>query len=229
MDHDQSHTPTSGERQAWGGHLKATVFTTDDLAMDTKLDFQTNEAGVRDVGSTLMEILVAVVLLGTAVLSMIGAIRVVILASTTSDDQAKVEAILTSAADRLSATEYVPCPDIANGDYANIAAAAKTTVSDPSWSDANVQIVELKFWDATSGSARTVDGDPIDADGSWSDTNSMSAVGCSNNDINLTTSRTLQRMTIRVTAPGGGLSRTIEVVKSPIVANPEPTPTNTTP
>ena len=181
-------------------------------------------ARVHDEGSTFIEILISIVLLGFAVMAVIGGLRVVILASSASNDQAKVEAVLTSAADRLAATDYIPCPSLANGDYAYLAGAASASVDDPSWASGGVVTIEnISYWQAGSGSARNAAGDPIEADGSWGPSNGLTC----NSDINLTTSRTLQRITIRVTAPSGGVSRTIEVVKSPIVANP-PDPTATT-
>ena len=174
--------------------------------------------GPVDRGSTFVEILVAIILLGIAVSSVIAGLRMTIIASSTSDDQAKVEAVLTSASDRLSSSDYVPCPSLANGDYAHLVAAAADTVD---WAPEQVAIEEILFWDSSAGGTTTLAGDPIDADGAWATTNSFVDVnGQCNEDINLTTSRTLQRVTIRVTSPDGDTSRTIEVVKSPIVADP---------
>lgn len=160
----------------------------------------------------------AIVLMGIAVSAVIVGLRTVIVASSRSDDQAKVEAVLISASDRLRAADYIPCPGSTYGDYGFLAAAAASTVG---WEGDQVTIERIQFWDATAGGPATPGGDPVDADGEWAATNSLSgAVDC-NPDINLTTSRTLQKLTIRVTAPSGGLTRTIDVVKSPIVADPE--------
>ncbi len=199
----------------------------DVLAMDTTSDSSTRTASEADSGSTFVEILISIVLLGFAVLAVIGGIHVVIVSSSSSNEQAKVEAILTSAADRLAATDYIPCPSFENGDYANLIDAAVQTVDDPNWDQPDtIKIDDISFWDASAGSARNAAGDPIEADGDWGPTNGLTC----NSDINLTTSRTLQRVKIRVTAPNGGISRTIEVVKSPIVADPpDPTTSTTTP
>ncbi|WP_420451689.1 hypothetical protein [Ilumatobacter sp.] len=192
----------------------------DDRACDRTA--RSRRAVAPDHGTSLVEIIMSIFLFGFAVTAVIGGIRAVISTSSTSDHQAKVEAVLTSAADRLAATEYVPCPDIADGDYAHIAEAAVAAV-DPDWDSSAVVIERIEFWDSASGSARDADGDPIEAEGSWSSTNSVTG-DCGNEDINLTTSRTLQRLDIRVTSPDGSISRTLEVVKSPIVADPAPTP-----
>jgi type II secretory pathway pseudopilin PulG len=176
----------------------------------------------RDAGNTFTEILVAIVLMGFAVTSVIAGIRMTILVSSTSDEQAKVEAVLTSASDRLSSADYVPCPSLTDGDYAHLVAAAADTVD---WQPEQVVIEEILFWDASAGGNVTPEGDPIDADGEWSATNSfIDGSGLCNQDINLTTSRTLQRVTISVTSPDGSTSRSIEVVKSPIVADPGTNP-----
>lgn len=170
-----------------------------------------------DRGHSLAEVLISIVLLGFSVSGVVAGLRMTILASSSSDEQAKTEAVLTSASDRLTAANYIPCPDALYGDYAHLVAAAATSVD---WDASQVQIISLEFWDASAGGAVDADGDPIEADGAWRPTNSLTtAVEC-NPDINLTTSRTLQKFTIQVTAPRGELVRTIEVVKSPLVADP---------
>lgn len=170
-----------------------------------------------DRGHTLSEVLIAIVLMGFAVSAVIGGMTMTIRASSTSDEQAKTEAVLTSAGDRLTAANYIPCPGSDYGDYAHLIAAAATTVD---WAASQVQIINLEFWDASAGGTVDAEGDPIEADGAWSTTNSLTtAVEC-NPDINLTTSRTLQKFTIEVTSPSGDTVRTIEVVKTPLVADP---------
>lgn len=169
----------------------------------------------RDHGFTLTEVMVAMALMATSVVAVIGGVRGVISASSTSDAQAKVESVLTSAADRLRAADYIPCPDV-DGDYGHLSAAAASTVG---WEADAVEITEIMFWDATAGGVLP-SGASIDADGDWSISNSLSTpLGCQS-DISLTTSRTLQKLTIVVTSPGGDVVREIEVVKSPLVALP---------
>ncbi|MEM1335128.1 MAG: prepilin-type N-terminal cleavage/methylation domain-containing protein [Actinomycetota bacterium] len=169
----------------------------------------------RDAGFTLSEVLVAVALLGVSVVTIIGGVRAVVTASATSDEQAKVEAVLVSASDRLRAAEYIPCPDL-DGDYGALTAAAASTVG---WNADRVDVVRIQYWDPTAGSPPGADA--IDADGDWSPTNSLSSpTGCQT-DIGLTTARTLQKLTIRVTSPDGSLARSIDVVKSPIIPDPD--------
>jgi type II secretory pathway pseudopilin PulG len=193
--------------------------------MESLTDPQTPAAAStprRDRGSTFTEVLVAIVLMGIAFSAVIAGIRTIIAASSTSDDQAKVEAVLNSASDRLANWAYKPCPG-ANGEvYAPIVSAASSSVG---WENSTVAIVSVEYWDPSNGGANT--GDLIDADGSWSATNSFAGAGC-NEDINLTTSRTLQKIRVSVTSPNGEITRVLDVVKSNVVADPTSTTTTTT-
>lgn len=165
-----------------------------------------------DVGTTLVEVLVAIVLMGTIVVAVIGGIQGVIQASSSNNQQAAAEAVLVSASDRLRAADYVPCPDV-DGDYGHLSDAAAATVG---WGPNQVQIINIEYWDATAGGP-TASGDFIEADGAWASGNSLSTPSGCQSDINLTTSRTLQKLTIQVSSPDGSTVRTIEVVKSPVV------------
>lgn len=169
-----------------------------------------------DRGFTLTEVLVAIALMGVSVVVIIGGIRAVIAAASTSDEQAKVEAVLVSASDRLRAADYVPCPDV-DGDYAHLSAAAAATVG---YAAEQVEIIDIQFWDASAGGVDS-EGDTIDADGDWGPTNSFVTPSGCQSDINLTTSRTLQKVTIQVSSPDASIVRTVEVVKSPIVPDPD--------
>lgn len=163
----------------------------------------------RDRGSTFIEVLVVIALLGTSIVAVLGALRGLIIVSTVNNDQARVEAVLVSASDRLRAAHYIPCPDL-DGDYGHLSAAAASTVG---WTADSVDIIDIKYWDSSAGGA------VHEADGAWSPTNSFSSGAVCQSDINLTTSRTLQKLIIQVTSPDGTIVRQIEVVKSPVVAH----------
>lgn len=161
-----------------------------------------------DDGTTFVEILVTIVLMGTVVVAVIGGLRGLVQASSVNADQARVEAVLVSASDRLRAAHYIPCPDL-DGDYGHLSAAAAATVG---WNSDQVDIIDIKYWDATAGGATN------EADGDWSDSNSFVSGTTCQPDISLTTSRTLQKLVVQVSSPDGSIVRQIEVVKSPIVA-----------
>lgn len=151
-----------------------------------------------DRGYTLIEMLIAIVLMGTIVLSIMGGMWAVVRASSMNDQRAKVQAVLGSAADRILGIQYAACPEI-NGVYEGFADPAAQVVG---WTAANVQIIDYKYWNPeTSG---------------WDDTNSIQVAGGCNQSTGLTTSKGLQKLTIRATAPGGGYSAQIDIVKSDV-------------
>ncbi|MEI7507057.1 MAG: type II secretion system protein [Actinomycetes bacterium] len=152
-----------------------------------------------DRGSSLIEVVIAVALMGIVVSGVLGAMWSAIRMSSFSDDQAKVEAVLGSAADRLANYAYIPCPtNNSNGGYLPIIQAASGTVD---WPTSSVTLTQMYFWNPSSTST-----------GTWLTTNGLSGTEC-NETASLTTARTLQRITFMVTSPSG-YSKTLEVVKS---------------
>ena len=169
-----------------------------------------------DAGSTFQEVLIAIVLMGFAFSAIIAGIRTVIVVSSLNDDQSKVDAVLNSASDRLANWAYRPCPGPNGEGYAPVVEAAAAAVDGSA--QGTVQIIDVDYWDPSLNAP-----DPnhvIDADGGWVDSNSLAGNDC-NEDISLTTSRTLQRITIQVTSPSGKVTRCLEVVKSNVISDPE--------
>jgi prepilin-type N-terminal cleavage/methylation domain-containing protein len=66
-----------------------------------------------DHGYTLIEMLVAICLMGTIVLSIMGGMWAVVRASRQNDDRAKVQAVLGAAGDGISNYRYIACPEVA--------------------------------------------------------------------------------------------------------------------
>lgn len=151
----------------------------------------------RDRGMTLVEILVTIVLLGGMVTVIMDGMWTSIRVSRMSDDQAKVEAVLGSAADRLANYAYLPCPQLNDG-YEPIIQSASGSVN---WATSTVSIVAIQFWDPTMAGANK-----------WQSAN----LAC-NDASGLTTSKTLQRVTIQVISPTTGYTRQLEVVKNNVV------------
>ena len=153
----------------------------------------------RDRGSSLIEVVIAVALMGIVVSGVLAAMWSAIRLSRFSDDQAKVEAVLGSAADRLANYAYIPCPtNNSNGGYLPIIQAAAGTVD---WPTSSVALTGMYFWNPTSALS-----------GTWITTNGLTGAEC-NETASLTTARTLQRITFMVTSPSG-YSKSLEVVKS---------------
>lgn len=151
----------------------------------------------RDRGYTLIEMLIAIVLMGTIVLSIMGGMWAVVRASRQNDERAKVQAVLGAAGDRISSLEYDACPqdDLSYEKFAQWAAESV------GWEPGQVRIIDYKYWNPAS-------------DG-WDANNSIQTADC-NEMIGLTTSKTLQRLTLQATAPSGSYSATLDIVKANI-------------
>jgi hypothetical protein len=149
-----------------------------------------------DAGFSLAENLVAITLMGTAILTVIGAMWTTVRTSQFSDDQAKVEAVLGGAVDALASIAFQPCPvsdDGTNGydQYAQVGAAAVD------WPSSTVKITRMKYWD------------PYNDD--WASTNGVEGSDCASTAF-LSTAKTMQLLTITVTTPEGDYSRSIDLV-----------------
>ena len=160
-----------------------------------------------DSGWSLPEIIVAIALMGTVVLAIMGGMWAVIRASSYNDDQAKVQAVLGSAADRIANFKYLECPEDADqyDDYnaVSYARVGKAAVEAVGWSEDTIEIVNYEYWDPDlNGGA-----------GGWSDSNTVQGTEC-NPTVGLTTLKTMQKVTVRVTAPNSGYSQQIDIVKS---------------
>ena len=151
----------------------------------------------RDSGYTLIEMLIAIVLMGSIVLAIMGGMWAVVRASSQNDERAKVGAVLGNAGDAISNYRYVACPEI-DGVYDQFAEKAAESVG---WLPSNVAIVRYQYWN------------PVSED--WDDSNSIQGDDC-NPLIGLTTSKTPQKLTIRATAPSGNYSATLDIVKTDI-------------
>ena len=157
-----------------------------------------------DSGSSMIEVLIAVVLLGMVVAAVFGGLSLSIGLSSRTTSRAKSEALIASASDRLAAAAYIACPATSGPtSYLPTVQAAASAVG---WPASTVQITKIEYWQPTSASA-----------GSWSSTSGLSAGECSSPG-SLTTTRTLQRLTLSVRSPDSRYTRTLEVVKTNVVS-----------
>jgi prepilin-type N-terminal cleavage/methylation domain-containing protein len=151
----------------------------------------------RDSGYTLIEMLIAIMLMGTIVLSIMGGMWAVVRASAQNDQRAKVGAVLGAAGDGISNYRYIACPEVDEG-YEEFGQKAAASVG---WPLSTVAIIDYQYWNPDTGT--------------WDDNNSIQGTDC-NPNVGLTTSKTLQKLTIQATSPGGGYTATIDIVKSDI-------------
>ena len=161
-----------------------------------------NADPARDDGFSLIETIVAVSLMGVAAVAILGGLWTAVRVSSVGNDKAKAEAVLSSAADRLTGWAYLPCPEEdVSGGYLPVVQAAPATVD---WPGSVVTILDIQYWAPTG-----------DSSGSWSNENGLGGSDC-NPAVGLTNSRTLQKVTLRVTSPDGRTVRQLEVVKNDV-------------
>jgi prepilin-type N-terminal cleavage/methylation domain-containing protein len=153
-----------------------------------------------DHGYTLIEMLVAIVLMGSIVLSIMGGMWAVVRASRQNDSRAKVQAVLGAAGDSIINYKHWNCPET-NQAYVQWAQKAASSVG---WESSTVAITQYRYWDP---SAPGVD--------KWKPTNSLSPTEC-NSLAALTPIKTLQKLTITVTSPDGQYTNSLDIVKADI-------------
>lgn len=149
---------------------------------------------------TLVEILVAISLLGTVAVATLGALRVSILGGTVHRDHANAHAWLQSASDVLYAHEKVDCSttDTDGGKAAILLAYTPVVaiVDNPeTWVNSQIQIVDIQFWNASD-----TDNDGI--------VEYRFGTICQDS-INLS----LQKITLEVRSPSGRIIEQVDLIK----------------
>lgn len=143
----------------------------------------------RDPGVSLVELLIAIVLLGIVVVAMLTTLRVTVAASATERDHANAHAWLQSAADVLYGVERVDCgtPTVTNSNVLTTYQTAVKSASDPEqWGADNINVIPpVLFWDG----------------------NVYQNVCYDDQNINL------QLITIEVRNPANAVVETVQVVK----------------
>ena len=161
--------------------------------------------GRPDDGYTLVEVLVSLVLMGMVVSSILPAMWSAVRVSRFSDTQAKVEAVLGSAVDRVSNYGWHPCPE--SDSLGGYAAKAKNAAAIFEWPVSTVQVLQVLYWDTSTKS--------------WAATNPVPAGDCGRTVISITKERTLQRVTLQVTSPDGQQTNQLDLVMGDIRTDEE--------
>jgi prepilin-type N-terminal cleavage/methylation domain-containing protein len=141
-----------------------------------------------DGGFTLVELLVAIAILGVCFVSLLGALGMSIIGSDIHKQQSQVESVIDSAAEKVKdpSVAHVACATASQGTY--VAAAQGAAASQPGWAASTVQIIDVQYWDGT-GFGTTCYDDAV------------------HKNLNL------QLITLKVTNPGTRADQTISVVK----------------
>lgn len=159
-------------------------------------DVTTRRSKRRDGGFSLAENLVAISLMGTVIMVIIGAMWSSVRISQFSDDQAKVEAVLGGAVDALGSVAFQPCPVVGGvNKYEEFAQIGAGSVD--GWAPSTVKITSMQWWD------------PIEQD--WTYDNGIGDAVCASTAF-MSTAKTMQLLTVTVTTPNGEYSRSIDVI-----------------
>lgn len=144
-----------------------------------------NRPATGDDGYTLVEVLVAVVILGVAFTSLLGAFGMSIIGSDIHKQQSQVEAVIDGAAENVKAATHVVCASPAS--YLSAAQSA-ATANPPAWPLSTVAITGVKYWDGAGFGTTCYD-------------------DAAHNNLSL------QLITLVVTNPGTRAAQTISVVR----------------
>jgi hypothetical protein len=148
----------------------------------------------RDRGTTFVELLVAVVLLGTIVVAALAGLRASITGTAVDEDSARAQAWLQAATDDVHATTYLACD---SNTTAAIEAAYQAAVDGSTrpagWGSATITLVGVDFLSRTGITEM------------WGPT-------CASGSA--TSPLYAQPVTIRVSSPDGDFAAEIEVIKS---------------
>ena len=153
----------------------------------------------RDRGSSFIELLVSIVLLGLAVVGVLTTLRVTVIGTTTERDHARAQQWLQSSIGVLDAADRVDC-DVGLGEETvrltyQATLRAATGLTPPGWKgDPQLTVVKpVKVWDGTKY---------------WDPYDPTAPATCFDND-----GFELQLITIEVTSPSGSVIERVEVVK----------------
>jgi Tfp pilus assembly protein PilV len=137
-----------------------------------------------DAGSSLLEVLLAVLLLSLVVSGLLTAMLVSIRISALHRDRVEIESVLVSSAERLKSVAKVPCAVPTDASYL---AAARAAATAKGWDGSTVQITSIQYWDGTTYGGTCYD--------------------------NATNGLPLQQITLRATSPRGKVIRNLTLVK----------------
>ena len=105
----------------------------------------------RDRGTTFIEILIAIVLLGTVVVAALAGVRATIIGTEVDRDHANAHAWLQSASDVLYGVPRVDCGSQSVSNKANVLASYRAvvqgTANPEGWPSTNIEVIDVEFWD----------------------------------------------------------------------------------
>lgn len=156
------------------------------------------ERDSEDGGYTLIEMLVAIMLMGTVVLSIMGGMWAVVRASAQSDERAKSQAVLGAAGDALTNYGHINCPEPEDDSMNTYLGLVQKGATNVGWALDSVQITAYQFYNPATNT--------------WEPNNSVQGTEC-DPGAGLTPEKTMQKMTVTVTSPTGRSTQSVDIVK----------------
>jgi len=103
-------------------------------------------------GETLIELIIAIAIMGIAFIGIIGAMSSGVVASATHRSQADARAVLIASVEKLksSDTVYVNCATPATASYVSAARSVAVPTEPATWTPAAIQITSITYWDGTT-------------------------------------------------------------------------------
>jgi type II secretory pathway pseudopilin PulG len=162
--------------------------------------------GAVEGGFGLIEIVLTVAVVTVLAAVVLGGLRTSIRTSRLVDQRVRTDAVLANAADRLSASRFLRCPESdGSGGYLAVAQGAAVSVG---WPASAVEIVDIDYWDPA-----------LAGDEKWTESNTIEADRCTGTG-SVPADRLLQLITIKVSSSDGRSVRSAKVVKNDVSATP---------
>ena len=155
-------------------------------------------AGRPEHGSTLIEVLISVVILGLAITAFLLGMTTTVSSSGLSRAQATGETLLISAGEAVRDSNVNPykCGDLSTAQQQYKLVVPGAAQPPPGWAAA-VKITNVQYWDPLGGA--------------WKDITAPGFIACPAGNV----PPYLQGLTITVTSPDGGVSLSRTYVKAP--------------
>jgi hypothetical protein len=136
----------------------------------------------------------------------LGGLRTSIRTSRLVDQRVRTDAVLANAADRISASRFLRCPESdGGGGYLPVVQGAAVSVG---WPAAAVAIIDIDYWDPAAA-----------GDEKWVESNSIESNRCTGTG-SVPADRLLQLITIQVSSSDGRFVRSAKVVKNDVSTTP---------
>ena len=138
-----------------------------------------------EAGASLIEVLVALMILGVTAVAVLAGMAVSIRSADQHRQQAQLQAVIVSAAERVKEIPRDRCATVSSASYQE---RAQSAALDEGWSGGTVQITSVEYWDGTTYGSACHDAAPSE-------------------------SLPLQQITLEVTHPGARSKATLTFVK----------------